>query len=119
MFLLLSILREFETCVSLPRLIGLQYAPTLFEQAGLASSSTFLASGVSGILIFVFTILSVIYVDRWGRRQSTIYGGLVLLACMMTIGMLYATNSVHATYGAGKWIVIPSIYIFAVAYSMS
>ena len=60
-----------------------QYAPLLFQQAGISSSeATFLASGVSAILIFVFTILAVIFVDRWGRRLSTIYGGLVMFACM-------------------------------------
>ena len=60
-----------------------QYAPLLFRQAGLSSSkAAFLASGISAILIFAFTILAVLFVDRWGRRATTIYGGLVLFSCM-------------------------------------
>ena len=36
---------------------------------------------------------------------------------MMLMGLLYATNSVHAERGAGRWVVIVTIYIFAIAYS--
>lgn len=92
----------------------------LFQQAGLASTEAkFLASGVSAICIFIFTILAVIFVDRWGRRASTIYGGIVLFACMAVMGMLYATENVHAGTGIGRWVVILTIYIFAITYSMS
>ena len=97
----------------------LYYAPLLFSNAGLASNSTFLASGISSILIFVTTIIATVYANRWGRRQSTIYGGSVLLLCMFLMAVVYTTDSVHATYGAGRWIVILSIYIFACTYSMS
>ncbi|KAI9877728.1 MAG: hypothetical protein M1830_003004 [Pleopsidium flavum] len=96
------------------------YAPLLFQQAGITSSeATFLASGISAILICVFTILAILLVDRWGRRPSTIYGGLVLFTCMTLMALLYATDSVHATYGFGRWVVIATIYVFAVGYSMT
>ncbi|KAL8792634.1 MAG: hypothetical protein Q9195_004762 [Heterodermia aff. obscurata] len=96
------------------------YAPLLFHQAGLSTStSTFLASGISAICIFTFTILAVIFVDRWGRRPSTIYGGLVLFTCMAVMGTLYASDSVHSDSGAGRWVVILMIYIFSVVYSMT
>ncbi|KAI9847192.1 MAG: hypothetical protein M1837_003055 [Sclerophora amabilis] len=94
------------------------YAPLLFQQAGISSSeAAFLASGVSAILICVFTILAVVFVDRWGRRPSTIYGGLVLFGCMALMALLYATNSVHETYGIGRWAVVVAIYVFAIGYS--
>lgn len=38
---------------------------------------------------------------------------------MTLIGSLYAGSAVHATSGVGRWIVIVSIYIFAVVYSIS
>lgn len=38
---------------------------------------------------------------------------------MFLIGGLYAGNAVHATFGAGRWVVIVSIYIFAVIYSLT
>ena len=38
---------------------------------------------------------------------------------MALMGLLYATDNVHAGYGAGRWLVIVSIYIFAIGYSMT
>lgn len=96
------------------------YAPLLFEAAGLTSSqASFLASGVSALAIFAVTIPAILLADRWGRRSSTIYGGIGLFLTMFLIGTLYASNSVHANYGAGRWIVIILIYLFAVIFSMT
>ncbi|MCJ1477007.1 hypothetical protein MMC13_005678 [Lambiella insularis] len=98
----------------------LYYAPLLFQQAGLASSqAAFLASGVSAIVIFAVTIPALFLSDKWGRRHSTIYGGIGLTATMFLIGGLYAGNAVHGTFGAGRWVVIVSIYVFAVIFCTS
>ncbi|XHF98321.1 hypothetical protein AWENTII_001877 [Aspergillus wentii] len=98
----------------------LYYAPLLFEQAGLASSdASFFASGVSAIVIFAVTIPALIWADKWGRRHSIIYGGIGLSITMFLIGALYAGKTVHSTTGPGRWVVIVSIYIFAVIYSLS
>ncbi|MCJ1458550.1 hypothetical protein MMC28_008923 [Mycoblastus sanguinarius] len=98
----------------------LYYAPLLFQQAGLASSeASFLASGVSAIVIFSVTVPALFLSDKWGRRHSTIYGGIGCSATMFLIGGLYAGNAVHGTFGAGRWVVIVSIYIFAVIFSVS
>lgn len=44
----------------------LYYAPVLFTQAGLSSTNaSFLASGVSGLLNVVVTIISQFYTDKW------------------------------------------------------
>ena len=56
------------------------------------------------------------YTDNWGRRHSTIGGGLVLSSIMFLIGILYVTSSVHGDHGAGRWVVIVSIYLFAVVF---
>jgi DNA-directed RNA polymerase III subunit RPC2 len=97
-----------------------KYAPLLFKQAGLASSETsFLASAVSAIVIFVVSIPALIFSDKWGRRQSTIYGGLGLSVTMFLIGGLYAGNAVHSHSGPGRWIVILSIYIFVATFCIS
>lgn len=38
---------------------------------------------------------------------------------MVLIGSLYASDSVHATHGPGRWVVIVTIYIFALGYCMT
>ncbi|KAI1097455.1 general substrate transporter [Jackrogersella minutella] len=98
----------------------LYYAPLLFQQAGLSSNeSTFLASGVSAILIFAVTIPATLCADRWGRRLNTILGGLGMTATMFLMGSLYAGDAVHAGAGAGRWVVMVCIYAFAVIYCVS
>ncbi|KIN04320.1 hypothetical protein OIDMADRAFT_26935 [Oidiodendron maius Zn] len=98
----------------------LYYAPLLFEQAGLTSSeAAFLASGVSAIIIFCATIPALFWADKWGRRHSTIYGGIGISSVMFLIGGLYAANAVHKSSGIGRWVVIISIYIFALIFCMS
>lgn len=62
------------------------------------------------------TIPASIYADKWGRRTSAIVGGLVLTSCMLLIGSLYASNSVHGTYGIARWVVIVTIYLFAASF---
>ncbi|KAL9112410.1 MAG: hypothetical protein Q9227_003252 [Pyrenula ochraceoflavens] len=95
----------------------LYYAPLLFQQAGLTSSSaSFFASGISGLLIFLFSIPALLFADRWGRRTCTIIGGLILTVTMLLIGSLYAGEVVHS-HGAARWVVIVSIYIYSVGFS--
>jgi len=42
-----------------------------------------------------------------------------MAAIMFLMGGLYAGNVVHASTGAGRWVVIVSIYIFAAIFSVS
>ncbi|ETW86089.1 MFS sugar transporter [Heterobasidion irregulare TC 32-1] len=96
----------------------LYYAPVLFSQAGLSSTtSAFLASGISGLLNIACTIITQIFTDNWGRRTLMIRGGVVISGTMLLIGTLYATNA--SATAAGRWTIIALIYIFVVAFSMS
>ncbi|KAA8645913.1 uncharacterized protein ATNIH1004_007334 [Aspergillus tanneri] len=92
----------------------LYYAPLLFQQAGLTNEeASFLASGVSGIVLVVISVPALLLADKWGRRTSTIVGGLGLTITILLIGTLYATNSVYPDHGAARWIVIVCIYLYS------
>ncbi|KAF2970385.1 hypothetical protein GQX73_g3227 [Xylaria multiplex] len=68
----------------------LYYAPILFKQAGLSSeNASFLASGVSGILMLAISIPGFLLADKWGRRTSAITGGVILSGLMFLIGSLW------------------------------
>ncbi|KAK0377180.1 hypothetical protein CLIM01_05434 [Colletotrichum limetticola] len=98
----------------------LYYAPILFTQAGLSGEeATFLASGVSALVILVATIPATFLADRWGRRTSSLLGGVLITALMLLMGSLFVAGEVHAETGAGKWVVIVSIYLFAIVYSVT
>ncbi|CAI9635759.1 unnamed protein product [Alternaria burnsii] len=94
----------------------LYYAPTIFAQAGIPSqTASFLASGISAILMLAFSIPATLLADKWGRRTSAICGGVILSATMLLIGSLYAADAVHS-YGAARWVVIVSVFVFALGY---
>ncbi|KAK8860086.1 general substrate transporter [Apiospora arundinis] len=94
----------------------LYYAPTLFAQAGLESeTASFLASGLSAVLMLAISVPAFLLADKWGRRTSAITGGVGLSGMMLLIGSLYAAGAVHP-YGVARWIVIVSVYIFGLTY---
>ncbi|KAF2147921.1 hypothetical protein K461DRAFT_272114 [Myriangium duriaei CBS 260.36] len=92
------------------------YAPVLFAQAGLSrTTASFLASGLSAILMFLVVIPALLFIDRLNRRSVTFVGGLLLVGCMLTIGTLYAANAVRPD-GPGRFIVIALVFLFGVSY---
>ncbi|KAF4816062.1 putative metabolite transport protein YwtG [Colletotrichum siamense] len=98
----------------------LYYAPIMFTQAGLdGEKATFLASGVSALVILATTVPATFFADSWGRKTSSLLGGVLITALMVLMGSLYAADEVHADRGAGKWVVIVSIYLFAIVYSFT
>lgn len=40
-------------------------------------------------------------------------------ACMIVIGSLYASDSVHTDHGVARWVVVGAIYIFAACFSVT
>ncbi|KAJ7359236.1 general substrate transporter [Mycena albidolilacea] len=93
----------------------LYYAPVLFQQAGLSTTSaSFLASGVSGIVMVVLTAGCGFFQDKWSRRAQMISGGSVIAGCMLIMGALYASDA--AQTHAGERTLIALIYIFIAAF---
>ncbi|KAM0818051.1 putative General substrate transporter [Seiridium cardinale] len=94
----------------------LYYAPILFSQAGLSSdTASFLASGLSAILMLVISVPAFLLADKWGRRTSAITGGIGLASLMLLIGTLYAAGVVHP-YGVARWVVIVAVFAFGLTY---
>lgn len=56
------------------------FAPTVFEQVGMSVESTFLQTVLLGLVAVVFTLVAIVYVERWGRRNLTL-AGLAIIAC--------------------------------------
>ncbi|KIK60407.1 hypothetical protein GYMLUDRAFT_606813 [Collybiopsis luxurians FD-317 M1] len=93
----------------------LYYAPVLFAQAGLSgSTSKFLASGVSGLINIAVTIICTPFMDRMGRRTSTIFGGLIMGCIICIVGSIYASGA--TSNSAARWIVIVCLYLFLIAF---
>ena len=70
------------------------YAPTIFEQAGGSTDSSFLQAIVVGLTNLVFTLVAIWLIDRLGRKPLLLLG----TSCM-TIALLMATLAFNnATY---------------------
>ncbi|KAG1081503.1 hypothetical protein G6F42_022925 [Rhizopus arrhizus] len=66
------------------------YAPSIFQQAGVGSTSISLAtSGASNILVLVVTLLTVLFIDRLGRRGIFTSGALIMGLSMYIVGGLF------------------------------
>lgn len=71
------------------------YAVFLFQQAGLSSTSlSLLANGLQGVVLNVFTLINMWYIDTWGRRWPMIFGAAAMGISMMLIGVIMATEGI-------------------------
>ncbi|GAA5886161.1 hypothetical protein JCM6882_004283 [Rhodosporidiobolus microsporus] len=92
------------------------YAPLLFEQAGLdPNTSSFIASGVTGLILLAFCILGSTYINKVGRRKIWIIGGAAIAACHFVIGSMYASGANKTS--VGKYVVILFNEFFAVTFT--
>ncbi|BGP55798.1 hypothetical protein JCM8202v2_003405 [Rhodotorula sphaerocarpa] len=94
------------------------YAPLLFNQAGLdPSTSSFVASGCTGIVILVCTVIGTLYIERVGRRRIWLVGGSATASCHLVLGILYATGAARGN--VGRFFVIAFIELFAISFVLS
>jgi sugar porter (SP) family MFS transporter len=61
------------------------YAPRIFEMAGLGKSSALLSSAGIGLINFLFTLLAINIIDRFGRRTLMLIGSFGLI---LTLGLV-------------------------------
>jgi sugar porter (SP) family MFS transporter len=74
------------------------YAPTIFEQAGGSTDSSFLQAIVVGLTNLVFTLLAIWLIDRLGRKPLLIIG-----SSFMTVALLMAAFAFNkASYDFSK-----------------
>ncbi|KAN0093180.1 General substrate transporter [Tylopilus felleus] len=93
----------------------LYYAPTIFQSLGLTGNTTsLLATGVVGIVMWLATIPAVIWVDNVGRKPVLVSGAFIMAACHFIIAILTALYRKNwaAHTGAG-WGACVLVWIFS------
>lgn len=105
-----------------------QYSPTIFGYLGISGDeSTFLATGIYGVVKFVSTLAFALFiVDIIGRRQSLLTGISLQLATLIFVGAYLgvtkdmAIAEIEATRSASRASVaaIVAIFLHAVAWSI-
>lgn len=102
----------------------LYYAPFIFKSLQLAGNTTsLLASGVVGVVMFLATIPAVLYLDRWGRKPTLISGAILMGLCHFIVaGIIGQYQNQWQTKPGGTsagWAAVVFIWIFAIAFGYS
>ena len=91
------------------------YAPTIFGSLGLnASTTSLLATGVLGIVDFIFTFPAIFFVDRFGRRIFFMAGALgMMISHIVVAGIVghYDGNFKVPGGVAAGWVGVVFIYV--------
>ncbi|KAI2627933.1 general substrate transporter [Hypomontagnella submonticulosa] len=99
----------------------LYYAPTIFKQLGMTDTTTsLLATGVVGIVMFLFTIPAVLYIDRAGRKPVLTIGAIGMATCHIIIAVIVAKNANQwATQSAAGWAAAAMVWLFVIHFGYS
>jgi sugar porter (SP) family MFS transporter len=85
----------------------LYYQPRIFELAGLDKSEALLGGVAIGVVNLIFTLLGVLLIDRYGRRQLMLIG---------SIGYILSLTAVAYAMSADvKGVLIPILFILFIA----
>ncbi|OJJ42858.1 hypothetical protein ASPZODRAFT_155103 [Penicilliopsis zonata CBS 506.65] len=101
------------------------YAPQLFESFGFNSTkTTLLATGVTGILQITFTMPSVLFLDKFGRKTFLIVGAIGMFCCHIVVATVFGLyqDKWDENKGLDKaqgWVAITFIWLFAVNFAYS
>ncbi|KAL2169456.1 hypothetical protein VTG60DRAFT_6000 [Thermothelomyces hinnuleus] len=99
----------------------LYYAPFIFQQLGLDLNTTsLLATGVVGIVMFIATIPSVLWIDRAGRKPVLTIGAIGMATCHIIIAVLVAKNiNQWAEQRASGWAAVCMVWLFVIHFGYS
>lgn len=89
------------------------YAPRIFEMTGLGKDAALLSSAGIGLVNFIFTLLGVNVIDRFGRRSLMLIGSVGLIATLGLVARAFYTEQ----FGGMLVPVLLFVYIAFFAFS--
>jgi sugar porter (SP) family MFS transporter len=94
------------------------YCPKIFLMAGFDSNiSAIWASVGVGVVNVVFTVVSIFFVDRLGRRKLYFLGMSGICVSLVCLAMCFAFNSYLGD--AGKWLSIVTVFLYICFFALS
>ena len=99
----------------------LYYAAFIFQDLGLTGNTTsLLAGGVGGVLLFFATIPAVLYIDRFGRKPVLIAGALGMGISHFIVAGLYGSfGSSWPSHKAAGWVAVVFVWIYEINFGYS
>lgn len=99
----------------------LYYAPFIFQGLGLGGSTTsLLATGVVGVVMFLATIPAVLYVDNFGRKSILIAGGIGMAASHFIVaGITGSFSDDWESHRTAGWVAVVFVWVYAICFGFS
>ncbi len=68
------------------------YAPMIFEQSGIGADASFIQASLVGLTNLIFTILAILFIDRFGRKVLLLFGlsGIAISMFLISYGFANA-----------------------------
>ncbi|PJJ60972.1 sugar porter family MFS transporter [Hymenobacter chitinivorans] len=88
------------------------YAPRIFEMTGLGKGSALLSSAGIGLVNFLFTLLAMNFIDRFGRRKLMLIGSFGLIA---TLGLV-ARSFYSQDFSELNGLLVPVLLFVYIAF---
>ncbi|MCD9017149.1 sugar porter family MFS transporter [Parachryseolinea silvisoli] len=102
------------------------YAPRIFEMTGLGADSALLSTAGLGVINFIFTLLAVNFIDRYGRRTLMLIGSFGVIITLALVANAFYTSTFNGylvpvylciyiaffafSQGAVIWVFISEIF---------
>ncbi|CAO3615047.1 unnamed protein product [Mucor fragilis] len=95
------------------------YSPQIFKSIGIQGDSiALLATGVVGIINFVFTFPTVFLLDIVGRKTALMVAALAMASCMIIVAVITALfQDDWENHQREGWVSVAFIYIFIINFA--
>lgn len=103
----------------------LYFAPKMFENMGASTNAALFNTILVGVTMVVFTLVSLVTVDRWGRKPLLIWGAVIMAVSMIVLGLIFASfatgvaaETVVMTPAAARWALL-AVIVYLAGFSIS
>ena len=106
----------FQQCIGLNTL--LYYSPQIFKMAGISSNTqSIIPTILIGIVGFIFTVLSIFLLDRFGRRKLYFFGVSGAVVSLAVIGSLFYFDTMLGSNL--KYFALLAMFLYIAFYAIS
>jgi len=106
----------FQQCIGLNTL--LYYSPQVFKMAGISSNTqSIIPTILIGIVGFIFTVLSIFLLDRFGRRKLYFFGVSGTVVSLIAIGLFFYFDKMLGS--SLKYFALSAMFFYIAFYAIS
>jgi MFS transporter, SP family, arabinose:H+ symporter len=102
------------------------YAPMIFKNLGSGTASALIQTAILGGVLFLFTLVAIRWIDRWGRKPLMIWGTVGMAVSLTMVAIAYFMNKLEgyfilfffliymasfaASIGPVTWVMVSEIF---------